>query len=106
MLLLISFQPSKNHQGQCLFDQRLFTDALKKFSIACSIKPDNWSYNMRTVSCMAALGMHEDCLTLVTGCIEQDPQNVELYVLRARLKIKFKNVRFALLVILIKNCCL
>jgi len=77
--------------GQCLFDQRVFTDALKKFSIACSMKPDNWSYNMRTVSCMAALGMYEECLTLVTGCIDQDAPNADLYVLRARLNIKFKN---------------
>jgi len=77
--------------GQCLFDQRLFTDALKKFSIACSMKPDNWSYNIRTISCMAALGRYEDCLTLVTGCIDQDPKNADLYVLRARLHIKFKN---------------
>lgn len=84
-------------QGQCLFDQRLFADALQKFATATKMKPGNRSYNMRAIACMAALGRSKDCLALVSRLIktEKEKNNPELFVLRARLHLKFSNTFLA-----------
>ncbi|MBN3323896.1 ATL2 protein, partial [Atractosteus spatula] len=76
-------------QGQCLFDQGLYLDALESFAKASELIPDNRSYHMRSLACLAALGQHGDCLRLVSGWLETDASNPDLFVLRARLHRHF-----------------
>lgn len=87
-------------EGQCLFDQRLYSDALKRFATATRMKPDNTSYNMRAIACLAALGKSDDCLALVSRHIEagrsnKNWANAQLFVLRARLHLQFNNTSLA-----------
>lgn len=87
-------------EGQCLFDQRLYSDALKRFATATRMKPDNTSYNMRAIACLAALGKSDDCLALVSRHIEagrsnKNWANAPLFVLRARLHLQFNNASLA-----------
>ena len=82
-------------QGQCLFDQRLYGEALEKFSIAADMRPTVPGYHTRAIACLAALGRHQECLALVTRRLESEATaNPELYVLRARLHLQFRNVRY------------
>ncbi|PVD22140.1 hypothetical protein C0Q70_17945 [Pomacea canaliculata] len=77
--------------GQCLFDQRLFAEALEAFSRAAEMNPDNIGYHMRSISCLAALQRHGECLALVNKRLEKDSTNPDLYVMRARLHDMFGN---------------
>ncbi|XP_069039498.1 tetratricopeptide repeat protein 16 [Lepisosteus oculatus] len=76
-------------QGQCLFDQGLYLDALESFAKASELIPDNRSYHMRSLACLAALGQHGDCLRLASSWLETDASNPDLFVLRARLHRHF-----------------
>ncbi|KAK7094923.1 tetratricopeptide repeat protein 16-like isoform X2 [Littorina saxatilis] len=77
--------------GQCLFDQRLYPEALEAFSRAAEMDPDNVGYHIRSISCLAALQRHGECLALVNKRLEVDHDNPDLYVMRARLHEMFRN---------------
>ncbi|XP_075434643.1 tetratricopeptide repeat protein 16 isoform X2 [Ascaphus truei] len=72
-------------QGQCLFEQGSYLDALESFTRASELQPWNSHYHMRSISCLAALGQHADCIRLVSKQLEEKRQNPDLYVVRARL---------------------
>ena len=82
-----------NLQGQCLFDQGLFTEALECFVRAADLKPNAKGYHLRAITCLAALGRNQECLALVTRRLDAEATgNPELYVLRGRLHRQFGNV--------------
>ncbi|KAM4615818.1 tetratricopeptide repeat protein 16-like [Polymixia lowei] len=72
-------------QGQCLFDQGLFLEALGSFTKAAELKPDCKAYQMRSLVCLSALGRYSDCLKLVTDWLVSHRPEGDLYILRARL---------------------
>ncbi|KAM6965406.1 tetratricopeptide repeat protein 16-like [Aplochiton taeniatus] len=74
-------------QGQCLYDQGMFLDALESFAKAAEIKPCCRAYHIRSLACLTAVGRYSDCLLLVTSWLEEDEdsQKADLYTLRARL---------------------
>ncbi|XP_028665028.2 tetratricopeptide repeat protein 16 [Erpetoichthys calabaricus] len=72
-------------QGQCLFDQGMYVDALESFAKALELRPDNYIYHIRSLACLACLGKHGECLTLVNKMLEKETGKPELYILRARL---------------------
>ncbi|KAL4219087.1 Tetratricopeptide repeat protein 16 [Mactra antiquata] len=78
-------------QGQSLFDQRLYPEALEAFSRAAEMSPDNIGYHIRSITCLAALQRHGECLALVNKRLEIDKDNADLYVMRARLHEMFRN---------------
>lgn len=78
-------------QGQSLFDQRLYPEALEAFSRAAEMRPDNIGYHIRSITCLAALQRHGECLALVNKRLETDKDNADLYVMRARLHEMFRN---------------
>ena len=79
-------------QGQCLFDQGLFAQALECFVRAADLKPTAKGYHLRAITCLAALGRHQECLALITRLDAESTGIPELYVLRARLHQQFGNV--------------
>ena len=80
-------------EGQCLFDQGLFTEALESYVRAADLKPNAKGYHLRAITCLAALGRHQECLALITRRLDAEATgNPELYVLRARLHLQFGNV--------------
>ncbi|KAJ8300257.1 hypothetical protein KUTeg_021776 [Tegillarca granosa] len=58
-------------QGQTLFDQRLYPEALESFSRAAEMKPHNVGYHIRR--------------------LESESNNPDLYIMRARLHEMFRN---------------
>ncbi|XP_078484235.1 tetratricopeptide repeat protein 16-like [Ciona intestinalis] len=80
-------------EGQCLFDLGLYSEALESFTKASEMKPTAQCYHTRAIACLAALGRHQECLALTTRQLEAETTgNPELYVLRARLHLKFNNL--------------
>ena len=77
--------------GQTLFDQRLYPEALESFSRASEMVPDNVGYHIRSITCLAALQRHGECLALVNKRLETDHDNPDLYIMRARLHEMFRN---------------
>ncbi|KAK2838122.1 hypothetical protein Q5P01_015334 [Channa striata] len=75
-------------QGQCLFDQGLYEDALEAFSKAADVKPDCRAYAVRSVACLTATGQLTDSLKMVNDWMATDSPSSDLYVLRARLHKK------------------
>ncbi|XP_033728912.1 tetratricopeptide repeat protein 16-like isoform X2 [Pecten maximus] len=78
-------------QGQTLFDQRLYPEALECFSSAAEMNPDNVGYHIRSITCLAALQRHGECLALVNKRLETEVNNPDLYIMRARLHEMFRN---------------
>ncbi|XP_033116705.1 tetratricopeptide repeat protein 16-like [Anneissia japonica] len=78
-------------QGQTLFDQCLFPEALEAFSRASEMRPEVIAYHTRTVACLAALQRHGECLALVNKRLEVEQDNSDLYIMRARLHQLFRN---------------
>lgn len=78
-------------QGQCLFDQKLFPEALESFSRAAEMRPEVIGYHTRSIACLAALERHGECLALVNKRLEQEQDNADLYIMRARLHKLFRN---------------
>ncbi|KAG6933942.1 tetratricopeptide repeat domain 16, partial [Chelydra serpentina] len=76
-------------QGQCLFDQEVYGDALESFTRASELQPDNSVYRRRSISCLAALNRYHDCFLLVNEQLDQDSKNPDLYILRAKLHDHF-----------------
>ncbi|XP_024118768.1 tetratricopeptide repeat protein 16 [Oryzias melastigma] len=80
-------------QGQCLFDQGLFLEALQAFSCAAEVKPGCRIYEVKRLACLAALGRHDDCVQLLNDWITKCPTS-DLHVLRARLhKVQNKTLQ-------------
>uniref|UniRef100_A0A3B4UIJ4 Tetratricopeptide repeat domain 16 n=1 Tax=Seriola dumerili TaxID=41447 RepID=A0A3B4UIJ4_SERDU len=71
-------------QGQCLFDRRLFLEALEAFTKAAEVKPGCRVYAVR-LACLTAAGHLTDCLQLVNDWMVSDGPTSDLYILRARL---------------------
>ncbi|XP_053523619.1 tetratricopeptide repeat protein 16 [Artibeus jamaicensis] len=91
-----SFQPDNTNflerltfvlylQGQCLFEQGAFLDALHVFSQASELQPKKSCFYYRCMACLLALGRHDDCLSLVTEEVNHGTANADIYILRARL---------------------
>ncbi|XP_013419989.1 tetratricopeptide repeat protein 16 [Lingula anatina] len=78
-------------QGQCLFDQRLYPEALEAFSRAAEMQPNIEGYHTRSIACLAALNRHGECLALVNKRLEMENDNPDYYVMRARLHDMFRN---------------
>ncbi|EPQ17193.1 Tetratricopeptide repeat protein 16 [Myotis brandtii] len=72
-------------QGQCLFEQCAFADALNVFSQAFELQPKKPSFRYRCMACLLALRRYQDCLSLVTKEVEYGTTNADIYILRARL---------------------
>ncbi|XP_012495108.1 PREDICTED: tetratricopeptide repeat protein 16-like [Propithecus coquereli] len=72
-------------QGQCLFDQCAFLDALIVFSQASELQPEKPCFRYRCMACLLALRRHQDCLSLITKEVRQGTTNADIYILRARL---------------------
>ncbi|KAM9207684.1 tetratricopeptide repeat protein 16 [Dugong dugon] len=72
-------------QGQCLFEQCAYQDALNIFSQASELQPQKPCFRYRCMACLLALKRHRDCLTLVTKELKHDMTNADVYILRARL---------------------
>ncbi|ESO83748.1 hypothetical protein LOTGIDRAFT_236422 [Lottia gigantea] len=77
--------------GQMLFDQRLYPESLELFSRAAEMKPENTGYHIRSISCLAALQRHGECLALVNKRLETEKNNADLLIMRARLHEMFRN---------------
>ncbi|XP_058380664.1 tetratricopeptide repeat protein 16 [Diceros bicornis minor] len=91
-----SFQPENTHylerfcfvlylQGQCLFEQCAFLDALNIFSQASELQPEKACFRYQCMACLLALKRHADCLSLVTKEVKCGTTNADVYILRARL---------------------
>ncbi|XP_071077120.1 tetratricopeptide repeat protein 16 isoform X1 [Desmodus rotundus] len=91
-----SFQPENTNflerltfvlylQGQCLFEQGAFPDALHVFSQASKLQPERSCFRYRCMACLLALKRHDDCLSLVTREVKHGTANADIYILRARL---------------------
>ncbi|ELW62016.1 Tetratricopeptide repeat protein 16 [Tupaia chinensis] len=90
-----SFQPDSKYlerltfvlylQGQYLLEHCEFMEALKIFSQAAELQPENPSFRYRCMACLLALRRHHDCLSLVTKEIKGGTVNADIYILRARL---------------------
>ncbi|XP_077823759.1 tetratricopeptide repeat protein 16 isoform X1 [Macaca mulatta] len=72
-------------QGQCLFEQCAFLDALNVFSHAAELQPEKACFRYRCMACLLALKQHPACLSLITEELKQDTTNADVYILRARL---------------------
>ncbi|XP_070107544.1 tetratricopeptide repeat protein 16 isoform X2 [Equus caballus] len=92
----ISFQPENTDylerlsfvlylQGQCLFEQCSFRDALNVFSQASELQPEKPCFRYRCMACLLALKRHADCLSLVTKEVKNGTTNPDIYIFRARL---------------------
>ncbi|XP_070614903.1 tetratricopeptide repeat protein 16 isoform X2 [Erythrolamprus reginae] len=72
-------------QGQSLYEQKIYLDALDSFTHACELQPQNTLYRMRSIACLAAMSRFNDCLQMVNEEVELENNNADLFVLRARL---------------------
>ncbi|PIK41751.1 putative tetratricopeptide repeat protein 16 [Apostichopus japonicus] len=77
-------------QGQSLFDQCLFTEALESFSRAAEMRPEIIGYHTRSIACLAALERHGECLALVNKRLELERSTL-ICTMRARLHLLFRN---------------
>ncbi|CAH1785513.1 unnamed protein product [Owenia fusiformis] len=78
-------------QGQCLFDQKMYSEALEAFSRAAEMSPEVSGYHTRSIACLAALERHGECLALVNKRLEAEQDNPDLFIMRARLHELFRN---------------
>ncbi|KAK2500742.1 hypothetical protein MC885_018290 [Smutsia gigantea] len=72
-------------EGQCLFEQCAFLDALQVFSKASALQPEKACFRYRCMACLLALKRHHDCLSLVSKEVQCGTTNADVYILRARL---------------------
>ncbi|XP_077917931.1 tetratricopeptide repeat protein 16 isoform X2 [Halichoerus grypus] len=72
-------------QGQCLFEQRAFPEALRVFSQASALQPEKASFRYRCMACLLALEQHQDCLSLIAKEVKLGTTNADVFILRARL---------------------
>ncbi|XP_010611905.1 tetratricopeptide repeat protein 16 isoform X3 [Fukomys damarensis] len=81
-------------QGQCLYEQCNFEDALMVFSQALELQPEKHCFWYRSMACLLALQRHHDCLVLITKQLKQGTTNADLYILRARIYNLFQMPNF------------
>ncbi|XP_062399983.1 tetratricopeptide repeat protein 16-like [Sardina pilchardus] len=79
-------------QGQCLYDDEMFVEALESFSKAAEMKPNFMSYQFRSLACLTALGRYSDSLNLVSKWLEVLEPTSDLFVLKARLHQQLNQV--------------
>uniref|UniRef100_A0A8D2CYT1 Tetratricopeptide repeat domain 16 n=1 Tax=Sciurus vulgaris TaxID=55149 RepID=A0A8D2CYT1_SCIVU len=91
-------------QGQCLYEQCNYRDALNVFSQGSVLQPNKACFRYRSMACLLALKQHQDCLSLITKEVKQGTANADIYILRARLynffqkpRLCFRDLRSALL---------
>ncbi|KAK9392471.1 tetratricopeptide repeat protein 16-like [Crotalus adamanteus] len=72
-------------QGQSLYEQKVYLDALHSFTHACELQPQNTLYRIRSIACLAAMNRFNDCLQMVNEEVELEKNNADLFILRARL---------------------
>ncbi|XP_006892677.1 PREDICTED: tetratricopeptide repeat protein 16 [Elephantulus edwardii] len=72
-------------QGQCLFEQCAYQDALDVFSQASELQPQKSCFHYQCMACLLALRRHQDCLTCVTKLLKHGTAKADIYILRARL---------------------
>ncbi|XP_016066562.1 PREDICTED: tetratricopeptide repeat protein 16 [Miniopterus natalensis] len=72
-------------QGQCLFEECAFLEALNVFSQAFELQPEKACFRYRCMACLLALNQYQDCLSLVTKEVKHGTTNADVYILRARL---------------------
>ncbi|XP_077001791.1 tetratricopeptide repeat protein 16 isoform X2 [Tamandua tetradactyla] len=72
-------------QGQYLFEQCAYLDALNVFSQASELQPKKSCFRYRSMACLLALERYHDCLLLITKELKQGSTNADIYTLRARL---------------------
>ncbi|XP_040818687.1 tetratricopeptide repeat protein 16 [Ochotona curzoniae] len=77
-------------QGQCLYEQCEFQDALSIFLQASDLQPEKSCFRYRCMACLLALKRHHDCLVLATKEVQQGTSNPDVFVLRARLYNSFQ----------------
>lgn len=82
-------------QGQCLYEQNVFLDALESFTRASELQPQNTLYRMRSIACLASMKKYNDCLQMVNEEVAQESTNPDLFVLRARLYEHFGKATLA-----------
>nr|XP_033815958.1 tetratricopeptide repeat protein 16 isoform X2 [Geotrypetes seraphini] len=93
---IISFSKAiilDSEKGQCLYDQESYLDALHSFTLASEIQPWNKAYRLQSIACLAALDRHGDCLRLIHMQLQEEKENADLYVLRARLHDHYQQVK-------------
>nr|XP_060613664.1 tetratricopeptide repeat protein 16 [Anolis sagrei ordinatus] len=78
-------------QGQCLYEQSCYLEALVSFTRASELQPQNKIFRMRSIACLAAMKRFNDCLQMVNEEVAQE-KNPDLFVLRARLYEHFGKV--------------
>ncbi|XP_042334767.1 tetratricopeptide repeat protein 16 [Sceloporus undulatus] len=78
-------------QGQCLYEQSAYLEALEAFTHALELQPRNTFFRMRSIACLGALKRYNDCLQMVNEEVAQE-KNPDLFVLRARLYEHFGKV--------------
>ncbi|XP_047379802.1 tetratricopeptide repeat protein 16 isoform X3 [Sciurus carolinensis] len=91
-------------QGQCLYEQCNYRDALNVFSQGSVLQPNKACFRYRSMACLLALKQYQDCLSLITKEVKQGTANPDIYILRARLynffqkpRLCFRDLRSALL---------
>ncbi|KAM4877419.1 tetratricopeptide repeat protein 16 isoform 2-T2 [Thomomys bottae] len=91
-------------QGQALFEQCDYLNALNTFLHALELQPQKSCYRYRCMACLLALKRHQDCLAFINREVKQGTTNADVYLLRARIynffqkpKLCYRDVRSALL---------
>ena len=56
-----------------------------------------YNFGFNSVACLAALQRHGECLALVNKRLEEETENPDLFIMRARLHELFRNVSATLL---------
>ena len=82
-------------EGQTFYDCKYYLESLDCFTKASELRPNYLPFRIRSVSCLVALNRNNEALAFVNKIIEESEetqQNVHLYVLRARLHLKYNNV--------------
>ncbi|XP_048204638.1 tetratricopeptide repeat protein 16 [Perognathus longimembris pacificus] len=91
-------------QGQSLFEQCDYLNALNIFLHAFELQPQKSCYRYRCMACLLALKRHQDCLAFINKEVKQGTTNPDVYLLRARIfnffqkpKLCYRDLRNALL---------
>uniref|UniRef100_A0A8C5NXA5 Tetratricopeptide repeat domain 16 n=1 Tax=Jaculus jaculus TaxID=51337 RepID=A0A8C5NXA5_JACJA len=91
-------------QGQCLYDQCDFQEALNIFLQVSELQPQKACFRYRCMACLLALKQHQECLSLITREVRHGTATPDVYILRARIynffqkpKLCYQDLRSALL---------
>ncbi|KAJ3147467.1 Tetratricopeptide repeat protein 16 [Geranomyces variabilis] len=78
--------------GQCLLDRKRFQEALKMFEYAASLGMKMESILLRCVLANIGLGLYETALEILYKLTEGTSDNIELFILRAKIYKHLGNV--------------